>query len=61
MLNEHVYILHHITLKDKYFTKQLITVWMIVVYWEVMLSHWVSGFHCFQRMGHQHLQVFKAC
>jgi hypothetical protein len=47
---------------------------MILVYWDVMLGHWVSGFHwfegmghpwlsgfhCFEGMGHPHLQVLKA-
>jgi hypothetical protein len=28
---------------------------MILVYWDIMLSHWVSGFHCFEGMGCLHL------
>jgi hypothetical protein len=31
------------------------------LYCDVMLSHWVSGFHCFEGTGRPHPQVFKAC
>jgi len=52
ILIEHVYILYHITFKDKYFTKN----WF---YWD-MISHWVGGFHCFEGMGCLHLQELRS-